>query len=336
MTCFKPIEAYRSKAGRLPNGRWPVVFNKSEGYVDKPVTIPCGKCMGCRLERSRQWAMRCVHEASLYVDNCFITLTYNNDQCTNRLISLNKRDFVLFMKRLRKEYSEQKIRFFHCGEYGEQNRRPHHHACLFNFDFPDKVFWQMGSGTRLFRSPDLERLWPFGYSSIGDVTFESAAYVARYICKKITGEAAEKYYVGRIPEYITMSNRPGIGADWYKQYKGDLYTHDFTIVRNGIKSRPAKYYDKKYESECNRASDNKIFTIKSNKFQRLLYERRKKANQLTREQLLDKEESQKIKFRNCKRGYESMMSRPGGTMARSEQQRAPSKPGEWSIESLIV
>lgn len=251
MPCYHPMTAYRSRSGRNPEtGLWPITFNVKEGYLDKSLTVPCGKCIGCRLERSRQWAIRCVHEASLYQNNCFITLTYDDkhipDCKADQAKVPWKEDYVLFMKKLRKRYGEG-IRFFHCGEYGEQFQRPHHHACLFNFDFEDKVLWSVRNGVRLFRSDALQKLWPYGYSTIGEVTWESAAYVARYVVKKITGDKAEAHYGGRVPEYITMSRRPGIGKPWFDKYKSDVLSGDKIIVRNDLIVRPAKYYDNQYD-----------------------------------------------------------------------------------------
>lgn len=154
------------------------------------------------------------------------------------------------MKRLRKAYCTGKdnpIKFFHCGEYGENTQRPHHHACLFNFDFPDKTLWSIRDGIRLYRSKSLERLWPFGHSTIGEVTFESAAYVARYVLKKITGEAAKAHYNGRIPEFCTMSRGGrtgrGLAYQWFEKYTDDVYPKDFIVIR-GKKIKVPKYYDR--------------------------------------------------------------------------------------------
>lgn len=239
MACFYPITGYVSKKPN-ENGKYPVVFNHREGWIDRRVQIPCGRCIGCRLERSRQWAVRCVHEASLYADNCFITLTYNDENLpADKSVSVVA--FQKFIKRLRKKYGSG-VRYFHCGEYGSELERPHYHACLFNFDFPDKVLWSIRDNVRLYRSKDLESLWPFGFSTIGDVTFESAAYVARYIVKKINGAMADEHYKGRKPEYITMSRRPGIGSGWFKKWKSDVFPEDHVIVR-GRECKPARYYD---------------------------------------------------------------------------------------------
>jgi len=242
MPCFSPLKGFRAVGGGI-------VFSRSMS-MGLPMTVPCGRCIGCRLERSRQWAVRCMHEASLYEDNCFITLTYSEKYLPPGG-SLLKSDFQKFMKRLRRRFSSSSIRFYHCGEYGENTFRPHYHALLFNFDFVDKVLWSERGSFRVYRSAVLEDLWSLGRSEIGSVTFESAAYVARYITKKVTGDNAESHYrvvdsdgviVDRLPEYSTMSLRPGIGKGWYDKFKSDVYPSDEVIV-GGRPSLPPKYYD---------------------------------------------------------------------------------------------
>ena len=136
MPCFHPLEGYWSK-DRNPSGKRSLTFNAREAFTDKKIDVPCGRCVGCRLERSRQWAIRCVHEASLYDNNCFITLTYDSDHVPSDG-SLRVEDFQNFMKRLRKSVAPRRVRFFHCGEYGERGDRPHYHAILFNLDFDDR------------------------------------------------------------------------------------------------------------------------------------------------------------------------------------------------------
>lgn len=257
MPCYSPLTGYRAQRVN-DSGKRSIVFNPAHGYRDLPVQVPCGQCIGCRLERSRQWAIRCMHEASLHTENCFITLTYSDEHLPSDR-SLNVRDFQLFMKRLRKKYNDRAIRFYHCGEYGSRFGRPHYHALLFGFDFPDRQLFRVTSaGSRLYRSRDLESLWPFGFSTIGDVTFDSAAYVARYIMKKVTGDKAAEHYewidpdTGEIhqrkPEYTTMSRRPGIGKLWYDKYKHEVYPSDEVIVK-GRAVKPPKYYDGLYEIE---------------------------------------------------------------------------------------
>lgn len=189
--------------------------------------------------------MRCVYEAKEYEKNCFITLTYDNEHCPENS-SLVKRDLQLFMKKLRKKYGE-KIRFYACGEYGEKYDRPHYHACIFNHDFEDKVLWSVREDINLYRSKSLEKMWPYGFSTIGDVTFESAAYVARYVMKKIYGDKAEQHYKGRVPEFTNMSRRPGIGKGFLMKFISDVYPGDKVVIKNGLILRPPKYYDSIYE-----------------------------------------------------------------------------------------
>lgn len=242
----------------------PVLVRLRDGDVKH--MMPCGRCVGCDLERSRQWAVRCMHEASTHQDNCFVTLTYDDAHLPPHG-SLDRSAFPKFIKRLRSSQRFRamgpkgrlrtyypSIRYFHCGEYGDRYGRPHYHACLFGFDFPDKQFVTMRGEHRVFKSELLGRLWTFGHSEIGSVTFESAAYIARYIMKKVRGandEAARKYlvvdedgaYTEKEREYATMSRRPGIGKAWFRKYVSDVYPHDVLISR-GEQMRPPRYYDK--------------------------------------------------------------------------------------------
>jgi len=194
----------------------------------------------------------------MHDQNAFITLTYDNEHLPGDL-SLQKDHFQKFMKRLRKHLAPLRVRYYQCGEYGGENQRPHYHACIFGYDFPDKTLWKEINGQKLYISDTLTKIWGKGYTTIGDVTFESAAYVARYIMKKVTGKNQKmindqglKAYelldsttgeiIPRIPEYTSMSLKPGIGATWYETYHRDLYPSD-TLVLNGTRMRPPKYYD---------------------------------------------------------------------------------------------
>jgi len=246
MPCYHPLKGYRSKTVN-PSGKRSIVFNAREGYQDLPIDVPCGQCIGCRLERSRQWAIRCVHEASLSETNCFLTLTYSEDNLPKDG-SLKLEDFQNFMKALRNQYSGQSIRYFHCGEYGETTGRPHYHAVIFNFDFPDKKPWrETKQGHQIWRSETLEsKLWTKGLSEIGSLTFESAAYVARYILKKRTGPTAEEYYDGKKPEYTTMSRRPGIGKGWFEKFYRETFPLDKIVLR-GKELKPPKFYLGQFE-----------------------------------------------------------------------------------------
>lgn len=211
--------------------------------------MACGQCHGCRLARSREWAARCVHEASLYDENSFVTLTYREPR-----FSLHYPDFQLFMRRLRKEFAPRRIRFYMCGEYGEIGGRAHFHALLFNCGFRDRVLLRRTkAGSDLFRSAVLERCWPHGHSSVGNVTLQSAGYVARYVLKKLTGDGDESCYdvidpdtgevFKRVKEFGRMSLRPGIGAAWLRRFWSDVYPRGKVVV-GGAEVSPPRYYDK--------------------------------------------------------------------------------------------
>lgn len=306
MPCYSPITGYRSKYVN-ESGKRSIVFSAKDGLMDRPVTVPCGRCKGCRLEYSRQWAVRCVHEAQLHENNSFITLTYSNENLPEDM-SIRKREVQTFIKRLRKKIGI-KIRYFACGEYGEMNNRPHYHAIIFGYDFPDKKLWSKKNGNLLYRSELLEKVWTKGHSIIGEVTFESAAYVARYVMKKRKGDDAEEYYklldkeTGEIhqiePEFCLMSRgrKPdgGIGKRWLDKFKTDT-DKDF-ITLNGKKMKLPRYYDNVIEAE------NEIEMMERKKKRRIEANRRKEDN--TYERLKVKEKVKEAQLNNLKRGYEN-------------------------------
>lgn len=259
MSCDTPLKGWRARNVNPQTGKRSIVFQRSEGFVDQPVEVPCGQCTGCRLERSRQWAMRCVHEATMHKRNIFLTLTYDNEHLPESR-SLEYRDFQLFMKRLLvhmdRKHNHHGIRFYMCGEYGEQFGRPHYHSITFNCDFPDKKPFKRERGNTLYTSETLTELWGLGHASIGGVTFQSAAYVSRYIMKKVTGDLAADHYEWmdpetgefheRRPEFTNMSRRPGIGGKWFDKFKDDVFPNDFVLL-NGKKLTPPRFYTNQYE-----------------------------------------------------------------------------------------
>lgn len=252
MGCDRPMKGWRPR-----DFTGPLTFNRSQALnADNPITVPCGKCTGCRLDKSREWAIRATHEASLYERNCFVTLTFSNEHLPPDY-SVSKRDLQLFMKRLRKSVPHL-IRFYGCGEYGDQNYRPHYHALLFNHDFNQKTVYSIKNNNKIYTSPELSSLWPFGLSTIGSVTYKSAAYCARYSMKKIGGEMAEAHYTrvhpltGKVnivnPEFALMSTKPGIGQGWFDRFASDVFPGDF-IVLNGVKHPVPRFYSRKLQEE---------------------------------------------------------------------------------------
>lgn len=220
------------------------------------VTVPCGRCMDCRLRAAYEWSLRVMHESELYSSNLFVTLTYD-DEHVPADYGLNYYHFQLFMHSLRKEVRGAG-RFFMCGEYGEQFGRPHYHAILFNCFFEDMEFWKVIDDNRVYTSDTLSALWGRGFCSIGEVNLDSAGYVARYTTKKVTGpEAGSAYqYVSadgevfdREPPFLQPSLKPGIGAGWFERFKGDVFPCDY-LVYDGKRFPVPRYYSKLLEREA--------------------------------------------------------------------------------------
>lgn len=257
MPCFHPLSAYQ-RVTPGPNGKREIIFSETVARTvpTTPLTLPCGRCVGCRLDRAKGWALRCAHEATLWPCSSFLTLTYAPEHLPSGG-TLQKSDFQKFMKRLRKALDGRRVSYYMCGEYGSKGDRPHYHCILFGEDFLfDRVAISRKRGVTLYRSPTLDRLWGLGFASIGSVTFQSAAYVARYCLKKITGDAAEEHYArvntetgeiySVVPEFNQMSLKPGIGRGWFEAYSEDVYPDDFCIVE-GRKVRSPRYYDRLLE-----------------------------------------------------------------------------------------
>ncbi len=279
MACYSPLKGFKDANGGL-------VFKRGSHTVGK-MEVACGQCLGCRVDRTLMWAMRITHEASLHESqhgNCFITLTYRSkEEATDKQLqkghyvpkdySLNYHHFRDFIKRLRRQY-KQKIRYFHCGEYGDENLRPHYHACLFNVQFDDQIVEQEDQGITTYSSPTLEKLWKYGFCTIGELNFKTASYTAAYILGKKTGNQGNEAYLRNDedgvaywvkPPYITMSlghtcskckkkscknSTGGIGEKFYEKYKTDFFPSDESPVPGvGIVNKVPRYYETILKSE---------------------------------------------------------------------------------------
>ncbi len=261
MACYSPLKGYKDP---ISGG---LTFNK-KGTSQK-LEVACGQCLGCRVDHRIMWAIRIVHEASLHMDNygnSWATLTYRDaSECTTKQFKLRQfipDDYSLrpshvskFIRALRKQ-NKQKIRYFYCGEYGDQTERPHYHVCLFNHSFKDQILFRDVEGLCTYTSPSLEKLWPYGFSTVAELNFETASYTAGYAQKKITGKRAVDHYLRcdehgeaywLLPEYIRMSTgrkRPcGLGAGFYEKYKTDFFPSDESPVPGrGIVKKVPRYY----------------------------------------------------------------------------------------------
>lgn len=244
MPCYGPLTAYYPKRGASDRR---LVFKKSDAETGIPIKIPCGKCPGCRLEQSRQWAVRCMHEKRLHNASCFITLTYDEKhlprlQDDTYLPTLRLSDYQNFIKKLRNRHAGAGLRFFGCGEYGSQTHRPHYHMLLLNTDFTDRKLIKSGTEYNLYVSNALQKLWPQGHASVGNVDWHSACYVARYCCKKT--QNGKTVTDGRLPEFVTMSRNPGLGAGYFNRFQTELLDHDNLII-NGVPAALPRFYDNK-------------------------------------------------------------------------------------------
>lgn len=261
MSCYHPLRAFNvSKSCEKAE----IVFDEGEARrhgILRPLSLPCGRCIGCRLDYSRDWANRCMMELQYHDSSYFLTLTYDDvylptssivDLSTGEALApsatLDPRDMQLFIKRLRKN-TGQSIRYYLCGEYGGVSFRPHYHAIVFGLVLDDlELYMTSPLGHAYYNSPTLVKCWPKGYVVAAQVTWEACAYTARYILKKQYGPDAHEHYaaLGVVPEFTRMSLKPAIGKQYYLDHP-DLFDYDWINVSTptgGKKFAPPRYFRK--------------------------------------------------------------------------------------------
>lgn len=213
-------------------------------------TFKCGQCVECRLAYSREWAIRIVHEAQSHSANCMLNLTYDNEHLPP-FGQLVKSDLQKFFKRLRKNTGP--FSYVAAGEYGDRSRRPHFHIALFGLDFSaDRViFGKSVNGEPTFISQEVSKSWSLGNHVIGSLNFESAAYIARYIMKKIKGDNLcpvplaidpdSGVMILPNPEFLLASK--GIGKSWfYAHFMHDVFPHASVVTPQGSRAPVPRYY----------------------------------------------------------------------------------------------
>lgn len=181
-------------------------------YMIGALPCGCGQCLPCRINRRRLWVHRMVLESAMHVGSCFVTLTYDEKNLPNGG-NLEPTHSQKWLKRLRKELSPEKIRYFLVGEYGDESQRPHYHAAIFGLD---PIHTQSFDST----SELINKTWGKGHTMVGTLTMESASYIAGYVTKKLTNKNdpyVSKKLAGRNPEFARMSlggrtKSGGIGA----------------------------------------------------------------------------------------------------------------------------
>lgn len=270
MPCYHPIIAYDNTDYSANPDKMDIVFNSKDyrfnpDYAERQgrlLQLPCRHCIGCRLDKSKEWANRILLEQRYHASSYFVTLTYDDehlptgygvDPATGEIIAVHatlvKADLQNFFKRLRK--SGQQISYYSAGEYGSQTYRPHYHCIIFGLQLDDlQPVKRNFDGQQYYVSRTIERLWPYGMHVIGNVTHESAAYVARYTLKKATHNYTREYYdvAGIEPEFQIMSTRPAIGKRYYDDNisKFKFGTFSVSTPTGGIKMTMPEYFRKKY------------------------------------------------------------------------------------------
>lgn len=257
MSCYSPLKASRQEDGsivvldykrRYSSDYYQDVSAKFDGLGDDFLFFRCGKCVGCLLNRSLNWAVRCEHEAMYHEENYFLTLTFN-DKFLPSDYSLKTWHLQDFWKRVRHgldneaEYFDgvfagaeaPRIKYYAAGEYGDLNFRPHYHAIVFGLPLRrlgDLVYHAKSKDFTLYRSTWLERFWPWGFSTVSEMSFETAAYVARYCMKKVFKDGPEAYAeAGIVPERAWISK--GLGRSWYEEYKAETWRDDYIVNSRG-------------------------------------------------------------------------------------------------------
>lgn len=271
---YHPAKIYKQM--EVPNDL--ETLKRYEAGHYKQTTIPCGKCIGCRLDYSREWANRGYLESLNYVNNWFITITYDEEHLPQPTELIDKNGITWwdegnweggtlvpehltqFIKNVRqimkREYNQDGIRFMAAGEYGDKGQRPHYHIIFFNLNLPIEDLYNPRINNRnvYYQSKVIERAWNKGISNLSQATWNTIAYTARYITKKINGEGSEELYYsnGKVKEFFRVSRMPGIGQDYFQKNWEKIYKTDSITIKNAsgiIKARPPTYFDKLLEKE---------------------------------------------------------------------------------------
>lgn len=248
MPCATPLTAYR------PTNGGPVRFSRPQQTTYQPIQLPCGKCILCREEHARQWAVRITNEASLWPLNSFVTLTYDDEHLPANE-QLNYKDLQDFWKRLRKRVGP--LRYYSVGEYGDKTNRPHYHACIFGHAFEQDRTILRTTPYLLWTNPTLLETWGNGHVSVGALTFQTAQYTASYVTKKLGYkhrytqlDRESGQLVDMVQPRAFISNGGGrqtgrqaaIGKLFLEKHGDNIYAHDRVVI-NGKPQKPPRYYD---------------------------------------------------------------------------------------------
>lgn len=314
MPCYHKILAYQTHFGAsliFPKDKFgfpfdkydkqkykDIISNQKPGVFPRFLYVPCGQCIGCRLDYAHTWAVRCVLEQKFTLpDSCyFLSLTYEDEYVPKSIgsdvdletgevsqffetLTLRYKDPKDFMKRLRinawRRYGIENIRVYYCGEYGSITSRPHYHFILFNFAVPRSDLHlrrePSQTGYPLYNSDLVTDCWPFGFGVLGSLSYNSACYTAGYMIDKKKGLDSVQYEkLGVVPPKSFMSNRPGIARRFYDEHKDFIYENDCLGIAVGgklVSPSPPKYFDSLYVQEH---GDDSLIDLKSDRLQKVL------------------------------------------------------------------
>jgi len=272
-----------------------MVFDHAKSLDGIKQKLPCGKCIGCKLDTSATWAGRIINESQMHTDSIMATFTYSDETLPEKGC-IQYSDMQKFYKRFRKK--GHKIRHFTGSEYGDLTGRPHYHAIIFGFWPEDSEQFCERDGKPHYISKILTDTWGLGHVQFTEVNFDTAQYVAKYCTKKITGDLANDHYM-RVdaetgeaywlpPEMARMSRRPGIGKDWLDKYQADVFPRDEYMPKPGLRTRTPKYYTDQIEK-----TDPAVFEKIKNNRKKFAESRRKDT---TPERLQSRETVAKAKL----------------------------------------
>lgn len=259
MPCYAPVTVTVRRTPGVPGHR---------GSLDE-LEVGCGKCLGCRSDQARQWAIRMHHQSQIATSSYFVTLTYSDENMPEGS-SLEPDHLKSFWKKLRqdrqRDYAKRfpklpmgeinrraSFQYYACGEYGPSTLRPHYHLALYSLDLLDLYPWRDSDSGPVFRSPYLESHWQLGNVEVSKLGFGASAYIAGYVREKLetpinydrvdptTGETWEVQ-----PIFARMSRNPAIGLEWLKRFWSDVYPRDLIAIQ-GRESKPPRYYDRVME-----------------------------------------------------------------------------------------
>lgn len=289
MSCYHPNTVIETSFGEYIDPKtgeyWPnkkqIKFVKKEEPLEKSekesiekhllegqrlIELPCGKCDGCKQNYKGEWATRCYLESLEHPYNYMITLTYNEKYApigTKGRLSLKKKDFQDFMKRLRitykRNFNHDEISYKMCSEYGseENTMRPHYHFIGFNLPIFDlEKFFISETDGQVYKSKILSEIWGMGYVTVIECNWNTCSYVSGYVMKKATTQEDKINYeeLGIIPEFSLTSTKPAIGRRYFEKNWKDIYNKDGIYIHKKSKkdnwryigqlTKPPRYFDK--------------------------------------------------------------------------------------------